>query len=364
MRSADRSKVIGACIASAAAFLPFHVMALLVALAVRDGRVDPSTSGWISSCYMLGILVGTVTLPASGIAQVSKHWAYAVVALMCCSLWIGVGAGLALLLMSWVIVGVCSGVLSLLGSLSAAAYHDRHFAFALRLSLVLFSSAGFMVAAQTLDRFNSYEQVITLLTVFFVLIASLGLSSYEPVQLPSQAPNTESLDGRAWVGILLLLGFFATQPGFWAYSAHIAETHGIESGPLPYLYAMSKVVGGITLLRWGANSRAGQPTVWLGVLLGASVYVMAVTSSLYAFGIALVLFEVVVNMQSTRLQATIATRNPRMAGLWIPACVAGGAAGGTALHGSSIGHGFELVFVASCILAGVLPAFVLSRRTQ
>ena len=98
--------------------------------------------------------------------------------------------------------------------------------------------------------------------------------------------------------------------------------------------------------------------------MGLSVCLMAMTSHPWVFGAALVAFEVVVNRQSTRLQATVAERHPRLAGTWLPACVAGGAACGTAIHGAAIAAGPSMALVAFRVAAGIAPALAMRRRPQ
>ena len=55
-----RQSMRAACLLSALGSFPLHMMALVVALAIRDGIASVEHAGWFSASFMLGLLAGSV----------------------------------------------------------------------------------------------------------------------------------------------------------------------------------------------------------------------------------------------------------------------------------------------------------------
>jgi hypothetical protein len=363
-----RKQVIGACVVSAAGSLPLHLMSFMVALSVIDGLMPVDHAGWISSCFFVGLLASTVALPMLGFKRVTVFWPLAGVLVVVAALWAGVAHGTVFLLGGWISVGMVCGVLHFLGSTSAASYPDRHFVFGLRLALVLFAAAAVIGGAGLAGGFGSYADAATVLSVGFTFACLIGLLWYRPPPAQSLGmPQTLAVPMRGserWFGLAVAVLFYAGQPGFAAYATHLALSHGIGAAGLPAVYAGCKAVGAIVLLRWGANARSGVPTLKLGAVLGVAILSMALAHDLAVFTFGLLLWEIAVNVQSTRLQATVVSQSPSHGGLWLPAAVAMGAGLGPVVYGALLGRAAGHWFVAFSVLSGLLPAAWIVHRTR
>ncbi|MGO4395729.1 hypothetical protein AB4Z46_30665 [Variovorax sp. M-6] len=354
-----KAEVVGACIVSAASSFPLHLMSLLVALVALDGRLPIERAGWISSSFMLGLLAGTVGLPLSGVTRVTPFWAAAAPVIVGSGLGLGAFVGGAYLLAGWVIVGAAAGMLSLLGSTAAATYRDAHFVFSLRLALVLFSSAVAIAMGAALGGFRSYGNAVSVLGIAFAGACAAGLVWYRAPEPRARSREPRQDTRRRLYDLLIVALFFCGQTGFSSYAAHLAIANGIDAGSLPPVYAFCKTAAAAILLRLGLSGRSVAPSLWLGALLGMAVVSMALSTGFAQFAVGLLCWEIALNLQSTRMQATIVSRHPAFAGAWIPAAVAFGAALGPVAHGLLLSVTGGMWFVLYTVASGMLPAIAL-----
>ena len=363
-----RREIVGACVVSAAGSLPLHLTSFTVALAAAEQRLPIELAGWISSCFFVGILASTVSLPLFGFRRVTAIWPAICAVVVAAALWLGTIQGPLSLLCGWGVVGAACGVLHFLGSTSAASYPDRHFVFGLRLALVLFAAAAVIGGAGLVGGFKSYATAVTVLGVGFGLACVIGLFWYRPppaMAEPCLRTPAVSVQGRGrWHGLAITVLFFAGQPGFMAYAAHLALSHHIEVAALPMIWAGCKALGALVLLKWGANARSGSPTLGLGAMLGLAVLSMASAHNLALFAFGLLLWEIAINQQSTRLQAMVVSFHPAHGGLWLPAAIAIGAGIGPVIHGALLGQAAGHWFVAYSVVSGLLPAIWILHRAR
>jgi hypothetical protein len=353
--------MIGACVLSASGTLPLHLMSFVVAFAARDGRLPVAQAGWIGSAFWLGMLGSTVALPLAGIRRVTVGWVVTVPLVVCAALALSIADGGTSLLIGWLIVGGVAGLLAFLGSTSAAGYRDPGFVFTLRLALVLLSSAATIGLAGALGVLNSYVEAIQALAGSIFVVCAIGLVWYRPPpnELASNRAAAASPGRRIELAIAAL--FFAGQSGFSVYAAHFAITNGIDTALLAAAYAGCKVAAAIVLLKWGPIVRAGGPALWLGGILGIAIVVMASSSSFAFFAAGLLGWEVALNLQATRMQTTIVSRNPAFSGVWIAAAIAFGASIGPAVHGLMLSVDFDRWFLLFSVASGFVPAIALRR---
>ena len=366
--SGRRREIAGACMVSAAGSLPLHVASFMVALAAAEGRLPIDQAGWISSCLFAGILVSAVCLALCGLTRVTASWVAVSVIVVLVALYAGTTQGRMYLLGGWLVVGLSCGVLHFLGSTSAASYVDRHFVLGLRLALVLYAAAAVIGGAALIGGFRSYAVAATVLGIGFAAACLVGLIWYRPppivIASSSKLSGVPSIRGERWHGLAITVLFFAGQPGFMAYAAHIAVSNGVSVAGLPVVWACCKGLGATALLKWGAHTRSGPPTFKLGLMLAVAVLAMTFAHNLAAFAVGLLLWEVAINVQSIRLQATVVTLHPWHAGPWLPAAIATGAGIGPVIHGALIGHATGHLFVAYSVLSGLLPAVWILRRAS
>jgi len=334
-------------------------MSFMVALAVIDGLLPVERAGWIGSCFMLGILAGTVGLPMLGLRRVPKSWLTGAIGAAIAALWVGAILGPVPLLTSWVVVGAACGLLHFLGSTTAGSYPDRQFVFAVRLAVVLLAGAIVIGAGHFLSGFNTYRVGIVVLTGGVALTAGLGMAWYRRPTMRDALPGVRASSGPSawgpWIGLGVVAVFFAGQTGFAAYAVHGALSNGIPADDLPLIYAGAKALTAMVLLGFHASSRSGPPSLVGATVLGIAVVVMAAATELGIFALGLVLWELAMNIQSARLQAMAVTKFPAPGSLWIPAAVASGAAIGPAIHGGLLGFAAGECFVAFSVLSCFVP---------
>ena len=101
--------------------------------------------------------------------------------------------------------------------------------FGLRLALVPFAAAAVIGGADAFGAFATYRGAAAALAVVFALACCLGLVWYRPPSAiyreASASPMVRNLD-RRWDGFWFAVLFFAGQPGFMAYAAHLAIANG------------------------------------------------------------------------------------------------------------------------------------------
>lgn len=353
----DKRATIAACLISAAGSLPLHMMALIVALAISEGELGVARAGWISSCYMAGLLIGSVGLPMAGATRVSPGAAAGATAIVIVALWAGAMFGGLFLFAGWVAVGAGCSVLNLLGSTFAAARNDRRLVLGLRLALVLLASAAVIAATDLFTSFGSYQSTVAVLGAAFAAFVLAGMPFYKPpVDNMMVTPHAIGKGTVRFGGVAAVVLFYLGQPGFNAYSAHIAAANGIGATALPLAFAVCKAAAALVLMRWSLHRRQNSaPTLLLAFLLAAAIAMMAFSTYIAGFVAGLLLWEIAVNLQSTRLQATFLASNPRFAGPWLPAFIAIGAGLGPAIHGWALAEGAGLAFVAFSASTSFLP---------
>lgn len=351
---------------SAAGSLPLHMMALLVALAIRDGLATVGQAGWISTAFTVGLLTGSVGLPTAGVTRITKVGALALLAVSICGLSLTLVPIFGLMLTAWFLVGAACGGLNLLIALFAATREDRRLVLRLRLGIVLLAASSVFALAQLVGALTTYASAVLALLCAFGLITVGAAPQYKvssgasPLARAELAPVGERW---AWSSLLLVAVFFVGQPGYTAYAAHIATANGVSLLALPAIYAGCKFAAACVLLGF-SSSGSDAPKLLLSVGLSASIGLMAVAASAPLFACGLLLWELCVNLQSTRFQAAVLGMHPRSGGKWLSASIAIGAAGGPAIHGWAISTGVGFVFAIFSALTAFVPMawILLSRR--
>jgi MFS family permease len=362
--------LLGASLLSAAAGLPLHLLPLLIAAVIAQGKLPLAQAGWVASACLAGQLVASIVLPLLGFTYLKRnHAAMAIatllVAVLCSSLPFA-----GSLLVSWFVVGLACGNLYFLATTTAAAQPNREAAFAVRLSLTLVVSGLVIFALQLAKGFNDYATLAVQLSIVFAVLTLLGLWLYEPPQPAANSPiasqNTPKhtvapTDGR-WYGLLVIFIVFVGQPGFWAYAVQNVQQRGIALEHVAYGIAVCKLAAGLWLY---VNSKyrskvqtkplAAIDLLLPGLVLVAALLCMSLASLAIVFMLGVLLWELSLNVLSARLQAAVVNDNPTRAGVWLTAAVFLGAATGPALHGLALQLGAGAVFVAYACMSALVP---------
>jgi MFS family permease len=372
--------LIGASLLSAAASLPLHLLPLLVAAVIAEGRLSMAQAGWIATACMSGILFSSVALPSLGFKRITRAQALAAMTVVPLGMWLSSSsAHTTLLLACWFVMGAGCGVLYFLATTTAAAEKNREAAFSVRLSVTLIVSGGVIVAIQMLRGFASYSHLSAHLTVAFVVLMSVGWMLYREPALTQQAKQPASkasaeqsqrqpqLKPRHFLGLAIIFGLFLGQQGFWAYAAETVKQRGVDMAYLAFAIAASKVVAGGLLY---ANARRAKASLiptrfWMpGVGLSLAVLLMGAAQHALTFMVGVLLWEMALNILSARTQAAVVKNNPRFGGLWLTAAVFSAAALGPALHGWLLQLHLGSVFWVFAAVSALLPFAWVSWRAQ
>jgi len=352
--------LLGACLLSAAGSLPIHILPVLVAVVVSEGRVSVTQAGWLSSAYMTGQLIMAIGLPVLRAGPLKRaHALFASAILLICLLWSGYGTA-AGLITGWFFIGAVSGALFYLGTLSAARFGDVALAFSLRLSASLLVSGLALIVAQLFTGSANYLQLVHGLSLGLAVIVAAGLMLYRPsaaVLLGDVSPPTVPASG--WIALSILYVLFAGQIGYWAFALQTSE-----SLPVPREHVFAAIAGCkifAALILWPLHYRERRYSIaggFLvpGIVLAAGIVTAVNAGLFYLFILGLLLWEVGFNVLSARLQAKAVQLNARYSGAWISAAIFLGAATGPVLQGHAIDGGLQGAFIAFALVSALLPA--------
>ena len=344
---------------SAAAYLPIHVLPVLVAVVVHEQRASLSQAGWMATAYMAGQLLAAVGLPAVRARGVGRRWALLGSALLLSGLASSAHLTGMALVAGWFLIGSASGALYYLGTVLIARSRDPAFGFSLRLSVSLSVAGICLLVAQALTGSGSYLDLIRglciALTVFLVL--ALGLFGSE-VQISGDSARTAARSNSA-IPLVILYFLFTGQIGYWAFALHSSSHFELSREQALVAIAGCKVFG--ALLMWPLSYRDRRQSISNGFLLPGLVLITGILAAVSAtqvfwFFCGLLLWEIGFNVLSARLQTRAVRINPLQSGSWITAAIFLGAATGPAMQGHAAAHGFDGAFVGFAIGCALLPA--------
>ena len=355
---------------SAASALPLHLLPLLVAAVIAQGRLPVAQAGWVASACLLGQLTAAITLPLMGFTYVKRGHAAVCVAALLLALHGSNFPFAGSLLAAWFAVGLACGNLYFLATTTAAAAINKEAAFALRLCLSLIVSGLTIFALQLGLAFSNYAVLVIQLSVVFIMLTLIGLWLYEP---PATAA-AESVQGVAPIhaqkvfhhrsaGLAVVFLLFLGQTGFWAYAVQTVQQRNVSFSNIAYAIAFSKILAGVWLYgnsKYRAKTKFRANTVYDFLIPGAVLVIALLCMSLSrmapAFMLGVLLWELSLNLLGARLQAAVVDDNPRQAGVWITAAVFLGACIGPALHGASINMRLGDLFVGYACLSALIPS--------
>lgn len=350
----------GACVLSAAGFLPVHILPVLVAVLVAEGRASTIEAGWVSGAYMFGQLAVAIGMPIlhRGALQVAHATGISVFLLMVmlASTYCG-GSGL---LLAWFVVGMASGVLFYLGTVFAAGFPDVALAFSLRLCVSLLTGGFALFGVRGLTGAASYADLIYGLSGSLFVALALGLALYGRgsavlPRIPSKSGGRPS--GSAPLAILHLL--FAGQIGYWAFATQHGAPRLMPIDEALIAIGGCKILAAAVLLPVAYRER--RRSVSSGFLAPALILIagmlLAVNAGLMVLFVGgILLWEIGFNVLSARIQTKAVQIDPSRAGAWISAMIFLGAAIGPALQGHAITRGLQDWFICGAVLSALVPA--------
>jgi hypothetical protein len=372
MRASGIAALFGASLLSASASLPLHLLPLLIVAVVADPAHSAADAGWMASACLLGQLCCALGLPALRLANLTRNRAIAAVAVLLMALAASATWPAHQLWMPWLVIGAACGALQFLGATTAAAAQDPPRAFALRLSVTLLVSGLVIFGLRHSAGFLDYRVLALALAVFFALLTGLGLVLYRPPGAPSAStvvsPFGTRVNGRgSLLGLLVVFLLFVGQPGFWAFAVQTVQQRGVVVQDVALAMAFCKVAAGLllaalTLFKTDRPGQVGLALPAIGVAVGVTGMALAPGAALFL--VALLFWELGLNVLSARLQAAVVLDNPASAGAWLTGAALLGTATGPVLHAMAIEGGVQQAFVIYACVSAMFPVAWASARRR
>jgi hypothetical protein len=356
------SRLLGASVLSAIGSLPNHIGPIIIVAIVADARVSVAEAGWVLSASAVGELLASLLLPAVGLVHLSRPSALAAGACLVLALGISMLPGLAATLLGFFVVGICCGVLKLLGTVAAANYPHRTFAFLLRLGLVLALAGIAACGLLALAAYSSWPTLIEGLTVLLLPLLVLGGCLYRPQnRSPSaSAPLAQALPSpaRPLAGLAILYLYFVGISGFFAYAAHQVSAKGMVVSDAILAIGTMKIAAAAWLLIAAslAPDKEGKGIGMLETaLLVAALWGIFLSRGIAELLVGLLMLEITINTISARLQSAIVGAAPRFSGQWLTAVILLGVATGPPLYGLAISIRLEAALLVLISIVVCLP---------
>jgi MFS family permease len=343
---------------SAAAYLPIHVLPLLVAVIVYEQRASLSQAGWMATAYMTGQLLAAVGLPAMRARRVGRWWAFLGSAMLLSGLVSSAHLTGMALVAGWFLIGSASGALYYLGTVFIARSRDPAFGFSLRLSVSLSVAGICLLAAQIFTGSASYLALIRGLCIALTVFLVLGLGLFGSEAGMSGDTRRTAERSNSAVPLVILYFLFAGQIGYWAFALHSSSHLEMPREQALVAIAGCKVFGALMMLPLSYRDR--KQSISTGFLLPGSVLITGILAAVSAteivwFFCGLLLWEIGFNVLSARLQTRAVHINPLQSGSWITAAIFLGAATGPAIQGHATAHGLDGAFIVFAIGCALLP---------
>jgi hypothetical protein len=354
------SSLIGACLLSAAAYAPLHVLPVVIAIVINEGRASVAEAGWIGTAYMAGQLLVACALPTLGFRPSQR--AYAVLfstLLIACVLSSAPGAGAALIA-AWFFIGTASGALYYFATLVVAGFRNVAVAFSTRLSVSLLVGGMALLFFRLFASSVAHVQLVASIAIALSLVLAIGLGLYHPTSAgPAVATPRRLGVSRGSAPLIMLYLLFVGQIGYWAFALRSNAHLAMSAEQSLMAIAACKIAA--AFIMWPLAYRERRQSISSGFLLpgisaaaGISVAVNAELPLLFVLG--LLFWEVGFNVLSARLQVKAVQIDPVQSGSWITAVIFLGAATGPAVQGHALAHGLNVAFIIVAIATALLPA--------
>lgn len=365
MRHVESRAVMGASVLAAGATMPLHLLPVLVMALSADGRLEIARAGWVGSAYMLGQLASAIGLPLAGVTRIPWIGACAMVVGILASAWISDSPHLPILLASWFAIGCFGGALYFLATTTAASALNRRVAFATRMAASSALGACVILGLQLFRPKADYGSVVLVYLVLTALVGACGLSllatpdeGQSPPSGTAGVGTPRGADLKLQVGLAMLFCLFVGQHGLAAFALKGASQRDLPVDQLLWALALCKMVGAAMVFataRTGPAS-ASASTRWPGLCVALGATVVSFTGYVPLFWIALLLWEIGLNILSARFQAALAYHDPIRAGKWITAMIFLGSATGPAAGGAAYGGRAFMVFAGLAALTALAPS--------
>jgi len=179
----------------------------------------------------------------------------------------------------------------------------------------------------------------------------------EPTRNAAASARDRAIKPPQLAGLAVVFVLFAGQVGFLSYVMEIGLKQGYAAGKLVLAFTAMKLIAGIVLFYIIAvrrENQRGAPIALAGLALIISIVSISYGGGFVWFFGGLLVFEIALNILSSRLQATVVSLDTEIGGRWVTLAILGGAAVGPPINGFAIGMEMPIAFVAFSILSVAL----------
>ena len=364
-QDAPYSFIVGVSVSSAIGSLPYHLTPLIILALVTHGDISASRAGLIPLAMMSGQLIASLLLPKFSGARANAMTLAVAIGTLVVGLLIARSGEFNVLLGGWLIVGLSSGALIYLGTLEAAKFQHRSFAFVLRLGIVQLIVAASSAALQILETLADYDDLVVFLIAVCPCVVIVGLLIARLNSATDEAgPRNDSPQANiVWkaadiTGLFVLFVFFVGQSGILAHIIQKGASGGLGLSFASWSFVTMKLVAALWLLYLAAFRSHLPKDQKLGMLTGAllvSLVLITQTRHAATFLVGLVVFAICFNAISAKYQSFLTSRKPELVGRWLVASILLGAAIGPLINGLAIDYGFEELFIGFALVAALAP---------
>lgn len=358
--------LLGASLVSGIGSLVLHLAPFITFALIADSRASVAVAGWVRSLTQFGEIAVTIGLPLLGIMEFRRRAITFTALAFVGGLAMATSREIVVLMVGWLVVGACSGVMKYLGTMAAAKSSRLTYAFSLRLAVVLTLAGLASIYVITADVLRSYNGLLIHIIVFSAIILLIGglflnngsIVNDNAAKQDRRAADAENASLWAVSGLAVLALFFVGVSGVLVYAIHQAVDRGLSLWEVAFAMAGTKLLVGAWLLTssYFSSRRDGEMRfLFQALLLISATTAIYLSRDNYVLFLSLLSWEISVNTLSARLQAAVVSVSPR-ASRWLNLTILVGGAIGPALNGAaiSIGHGYAyVIFGAATALAPV-----------
>ncbi len=299
----------GLAVFSAIGSVPMHLSPLTIAILQEERGQSVLAAGITVSVTMAGVFLASLT----GLLTIDRAWfqrAFRIaLPLFVLGLLSTLATNGAVFLLSWLIVGVCSGLFVQIGMVSAARSDTKYHLFGLRLGSVLVLTALVCAMVALSGRYSGYlVMVLSLAAVAVVLrvFLTINFSSIAP-EHPTNGCEGNWISGAVALGVLLIFG-----TGQVSFLAHASQFLAPVRGGFEHVasaIAAAKLVVGLAMIVLVLTAKSRSLMFVYGGLTTCIVSAAAasVTMPYYAGVLVFLAFDLAFNVSTAAVMALVAS---------------------------------------------------------
>lgn len=287
--------LIAASVASSIGGLPFNTMPILLGAFADSLQLGPAELGRLGSACLGGYLVSTLLGPLwVDRAPWRPAAIFGALATAATALWSASTDGVPYL--PFAAFGFAAGLMHSLGMRMVNEAADKERAFGIRLftELVLIASLLFFLpAALAAAGLMGGAQLLAVAAVVMGLSALVlprgPVTDADTAQTAQTAASAGGAGSAGWIALGIFVLFACGQVALWVFLERIAQDVGADAAQMGLLFAVLKVVGGLSAALVAAlgdklGNRLPHLLVFLALCVGVALLAVRPSFMVFAFG--------------------------------------------------------------------------------